>query len=310
MADPFDPKTARPGPSRRTAVKAGLGLLLGSPLLQPVRACSKRSPIITARGPPTSSHRVPPGRAAAAGDRHRGRQGRAHPAAIGRRQCRPCCAVDEECGGDGLCRIPEPEYPASDQGRCGQRRRRAAGGPAAAERRRRDHSRAAICSVVPAVAQLTRARNIPVIAFSTDSSVAGRGVYLLSFLPESDVNRIVDYAVSTGKRSFAAMLPENAYGNVVEVAFKQAVARKGARVVAFERYGSDRSNAAKNIAAQLTGADALLLADDGDAVVATADALVTAGANLRNVQLLGTGLWGQSAGVQQRVDAGWFVCRA
>ena len=32
------------------------------------------------------------------------------------------------------------------------------------------------------------------IAFSTNSSVAGRGVYLLSFLPKSDVNRIIDYA--------------------------------------------------------------------------------------------------------------------
>src|SRR6185312_13372378 len=44
---------------------------------------------------------------------------------------------------------------------------------------------------VPAVAQVARTRSISVIAFSTDSSVAGRGVYLLSFLPESDVNRIV-----------------------------------------------------------------------------------------------------------------------
>src|SRR5260370_5273430 len=56
---------------------------------------------------------------------------------------------------------------------------------------------------VPATAQLTRARGTSVIAFSTDSSVAGRGVYLLSFLPESDVNRIVGYAAGTGKRSFA-----------------------------------------------------------------------------------------------------------
>ena len=81
---------------------------------------------------------------------------------------------------------------------------------------------------VPATAQVTRARGINVIAFSTDSSVAGRGVYLLSFLPESDVNRIVEYAASIGKRSFAAMLPENAYGNVVEASFKQAVAASAA----------------------------------------------------------------------------------
>ena len=59
---------------------------------------------------------------------------------------------------------------------------------------------------VPATAQLTRARGVSVIAFSTDSSVAGRGVYLLSFLPESDVNRIVEYSASTGKRSYAAQV--------------------------------------------------------------------------------------------------------
>ncbi len=143
---------------------------------------------------------------------------------------------------------------------------------------------------VPATAQLTRARGIPVIAFSTDSSVAGRGVYLLSFLPESDVNRIVDYAAGTGKRSFAALVPDNAYGNVVEAAFKQAAGRKG-RVVAFEKYGADRATPARAVAQSLAQADALLLADDGDSVVATADALTAAGANLRNIQLLGTGLW-------------------
>jgi ABC-type branched-subunit amino acid transport system substrate-binding protein len=144
---------------------------------------------------------------------------------------------------------------------------------------------------VPATAQLTRARGISVIAFSTDSSVAGRGVYLLSFLPESDVNRIVEYAASTGKRSFAALLPDNAYGNVVEAAFKQAVGRRGGRVVAFEKYGADRATAARTVAQALGQADALLLADDGDSVVTVADALTAAGANLRNIQLLGTGLW-------------------
>jgi ABC-type branched-subunit amino acid transport system substrate-binding protein len=144
---------------------------------------------------------------------------------------------------------------------------------------------------VPATAQLTRARGTSVIAFSTDSSVAGRGVYLLSFLPESDVNRIIEYAASIGKRSFAALLPENAYGNVVEAAFKQAVGRRGGRVVAFEKYGADRTAPASKVAQALGQADALLLADDGDSVVGIADALTTAGANLKSVQLLGTGLW-------------------
>jgi ABC-type branched-subunit amino acid transport system substrate-binding protein len=144
---------------------------------------------------------------------------------------------------------------------------------------------------VPPTAQVARTRSVSVIAFSTDSSVAGRGVYLLSFLPESDVSRIIDYSSGIGKRSFAAMVPDNAYGNVVEAAFKTAAGRKGGRVVAFEKYGADRNTPARNVAQALGQADALLLADDGDSVVATADALTAAGANLRNIQLLGTGLW-------------------
>jgi hypothetical protein len=61
--------------------------------------------------------------------------------------------------------------------------------------------------------------------------------------------------------------------------------------VAFEKYGADRATPARTVAQALGQADALLIADDGDSVVATADALTAAGANLRNIQLLGTGLW-------------------
>ena len=57
---------------------------------------------------------------------------------------------------------------------------------------------------VAAAGQIARQSGRPVIAFSTDTSVAARGIYLLSFLPESDVERIVGYAAGTGKRSFIA----------------------------------------------------------------------------------------------------------
>jgi ABC-type branched-subunit amino acid transport system substrate-binding protein len=144
---------------------------------------------------------------------------------------------------------------------------------------------------VPAAAQAARARGVTVIAFSTDSSVAGRGVYLLSFLPESDINRIIGYASGIGKRSYAAMLPDNAYGTVVEAAFKQIASQKGGRIVAFEKYGADRSAPARAIAQALPSADSLLLADDGEALAGVAEALTAAGADLKRVQLLGTGLW-------------------
>ena len=51
---------------------------------------------------------------------------------------------------------------------------------------------------------------VPMIAFSTDANVAAAGIYLLSFLPESDVDRVIDYAIASGKRSFAALVPDSA----------------------------------------------------------------------------------------------------
>lgn len=145
------------------------------------------------------------------------------------------------------------------------------------------------------VGQVARSRNVPVIAFSTDANVATPGVYLLSFLPESDVDRIVQYAVSVGKRSYAALIPDNPYGTVVEAAFKQAIARhSGSQIVALERYPHDKAAMAgpiRAIAQGSTRADALFIPDGGDAVPDVVQALIADGVNLKRLQLLGTGLW-------------------
>jgi len=148
-------------------------------------------------------------------------------------------------------------------------------------------------SVSP-VGQAARARNVPVIAFSTDANVATRGVYLLSFLPESDVDRIVSYAASQGKRSFVAAVPDNAYGTVVEAAFKQVVATRGGQVVAIERYPLDRAqmqNAMRNVAQVATRADTIFLPDGADSVPAAVQALSSSGVDTRRAQLIGSGLW-------------------
>ena len=121
---------------------------------------------------------------------------------------------------------------------------------------------------VSAVSQVARARAIPVIAFSTDASVAARGVYLLSFLPESDVRRIVDYAASRGKRSFAGLMPDNAYGAVVEAAFQQDVPKHGGRVLALEKYPLDPNKMAdpvRRVAQVGNRVDSIFIPDNEDA---------------------------------------------
>jgi branched-chain amino acid transport system substrate-binding protein len=164
---------------------------------------------------------------------------------------------------------------------------------------------------VSIVGQVARSRNIPVIAFSTDSNVASRGIYLLSFLPETDVARVVQYASSVGKRSYAALIPDNPYGTVVEAAFRQDVGRRGGQLVALERYPHDKAAMAapiRNIAQVLGRADALFVPDGGDALPDVAQALAANGVNTKRIQLLGTGLWDDPRVFQTPpLDGGWFA---
>jgi ABC-type branched-subunit amino acid transport system substrate-binding protein len=159
------------------------------------------------------------------------------------------------------------------------------------------------------VGQVARSRAVPVIAFSTDTSVATRGVYLFSFLPESDVERIVGYAANNGKRSFAALLPENAYGSVVEAAFQQAVARHNGRVVALARYPIDpaaRQNAIKAVAQAAAQADALFIPDGPDAPEIV-QALAANGVNVKRLQLLGSGIWDDpSVAASSALQGAWY----
>ena len=89
---------------------------------------------------------------------------------------------------------------------------------------------------VTAVAPIARAGKVPMVAFSSDRSVGGNGTYLLSFQPETEVNRIVSYAVKTGHASFSALIPKTAYGQKVEAAFRQSVTRSGARIAAVQPF--------------------------------------------------------------------------
>jgi branched-chain amino acid transport system substrate-binding protein len=165
---------------------------------------------------------------------------------------------------------------------------------------------------VTSAKQVARSRGVPMIAFSTDSNVASSGTYLLSFLPESDVDRVISYAISQNKKSFVALFPSNAYGGVVEAEFNQVVAKRGGRVVLVEHYSEDRSKLGEMVkqVAQAAGrGDALFIPDSGEGVGDVIHALATGGVNLRQFTVLGTGLWAddQRITANNLLEGAWFA---
>ncbi|WP_428651562.1 penicillin-binding protein activator [Roseibium sp.] len=167
---------------------------------------------------------------------------------------------------------------------------------------------------VSGAAQAARETGVPVIAFSTDTSVAARGVYLLSFLPETDVKRTIGYANSQRKSSYAALIPEGSYGAVVEAAFRQEVGRGGGRIASIQRYkmsGNDTSDLiakAGLLKSVLGNVDALFVPAGGNVPSVAVQALMGQGANFGQVKLLGSGQWDAPQIKNNPILAGaWFA---
>lgn len=163
---------------------------------------------------------------------------------------------------------------------------------------------------VAAVGGVARGAGVPVVGFSTDTNVAARGVYLLSFQVDPEVDRVISYAARQGRRSFAALIPQSSYGSVAEASFQQAVARHGGRVAGIERFSGEAdsiSQAVGRVAQQGDQIDAIFVPDGGQSLAAVLDAL--AGADIGgNVKLIGTGVWNDPATLSNpRLQGAWFA---
>jgi hypothetical protein len=154
--------------------------------------------------------------------------------------------------------------------------------------------------------RVAKAADKPLIAFSTDASVASQGVYLLSFLIEGSVDRVVEYAYSKGKKSIAVMAPQNEYGNIALAEFQQEAARLGVRVVTIVRYQPGQAaSAARQIAAVGNQIDALFVPEQADGLASVAAALTSSGIR---TQLLLTGIWNDASAMKLPAFQGaWFA---
>jgi branched-chain amino acid transport system substrate-binding protein len=78
-----------------------------------------------------------------------------------------------------------------------------------------------------AVAPIARAASVPVLAFTNDSTQALPGVWSLGITPGQQVHRLVTAVQADGKTRFAALLPQNDFGQALATALNQATAANG-----------------------------------------------------------------------------------
>ncbi len=165
---------------------------------------------------------------------------------------------------------------------------------------------------VKAAAPLAVQAGTPMVSFTTDRSAAGNGVFVLGFLPRSQVARVVGHARAHGISRFAVLAPDNDYGRTMANAYQAVVTGSGAMVTRAEFYdprADDFSAAAERLTAGGPGAfEALLLPDSPARVRKVAAALTAQGVDPARVQLLGTMLWADGATLagEPAVAGAWY----
>lgn len=158
---------------------------------------------------------------------------------------------------------------------------------------------------VTAVASVAGRANVPVIAFSNDTSVVGNGVYLLGFDPDQSVDRVVRFARERGMTRFAGLIPGGAYGRRASGALTDSVAEAKGQLVGLQAY--DRAPRALQSAVNRLNAgpayDAVLIGDNG------ANASRGIAAIPARARILGTELWKTqpNLGATARMRGAWYA---
>lgn len=175
-----------------------------------------------------------------------------------------------------------------------------------------------LAASVDAVVPVASGARIPVLALSNDRRLARPGVYLLSFLPDQDVERIVSYAIAQGRKNFAALLPDDAYGEIVEAALKRRIGAAQVNLVAVEKYrrgGGGTLEATRRLGEALSGVggdgstvgDALLVPGEPETLASLGPLIAYARIDTARVKLLGSGGWDSpNVGRDPTFVGGWF----
>jgi branched-chain amino acid transport system substrate-binding protein len=146
---------------------------------------------------------------------------------------------------------------------------------------------------VSAASAITQPSGRTMVAFSADTSIAKRGVYLLSYTPQDDTRRIIRHALSGNSRSILAFLPRNAEGTLRESVLRQEAGSAGAnlRVLKYERSMESIEETVVNATPILDGFDTIYIPEGNDIPNVILQTMRKQGVNVVGKQIIGSGAW-------------------
>jgi len=164
-----------------------------------------------------------------------------------------------------------------------------------------------------AVRPIAQSAGINVVAFTTDQSVLGGGLYTIGFLPETDVNRIISYGARRGQKNIALMVPDSPFGGVITRNAQSVAGRSGANIVKVQPFRDDfraLDIAATDFATYYASApkvDSVVIATNGKTLQGLAAYLAFRDVLPKDIKYMGLGLWDDKETFREAtLRGGWF----
>lgn len=165
---------------------------------------------------------------------------------------------------------------------------------------------------VRAVRPVADAARVPMIAFTTDWSLADNNTYIFGFLPSLQAERVAAYAQSRGLSRLAVIAPQTDYANLIVTAITRSAAP-----VATLRYTPGQLDLGQQVAGFVAqnkapgggfAFDSVLLPLGGESLRSLTAQLDQYGIRPTTARFLGTGLWDDASTLSAPMLAGgWFA---
>ena len=162
-----------------------------------------------------------------------------------------------------------------------------------------------------AIKPIVNHTHTPIIAFTTDWTLAGDNTYIMGFLPFTQVIRVVKYAQSQGYSKVAVFAPQTEYSDIVT----STLEKSGIPIAHINRYPAKQTDVAAAVQAFAASSksgdhfdfDSLMLPLGSEGLRSLIASLNANGINQKNTKFIGTGLWDDaSLSNNPALFGGWF----
>jgi branched-chain amino acid transport system substrate-binding protein len=173
-----------------------------------------------------------------------------------------------------------------------------------------------------AAAPIAARAGVNIIAFSNNRKLTEKGVFLLGFMPEQQIERVLEFARGQSMEHYSALVTDDEFGYVTLDAFKRTLGRHAiapSTIGFYDAVGKTLSTELKEVdksaavTKNMTKPDtakthALLVPEGGRNAMTIAARLYRHGTKTGHVRLLGSGQWDDELLLEEpKLNGSWFA---